>query len=296
MENFGSTIRPNKGKTVKFLTSLEKRSRFFWIVAGCVLIAGVGLLDYLTGDDIAFSLFYLIPIGLLTWLVGQPAGMAAAIASAVVWVGTDVAAEKAYLPISVYAWNTFIVLGFFVIVVLLLFALKKALEHERELAQTDSLTGAMNRRFFFELLQMEIDRSQRYGHPFTIAYIDIDNFKEVNDRFGHVMGDSVLSQVVEWARRHIRKTDLVARLGGDEFAILLPETSQESAQIILTKIQSEILTGTKSSNWPVTISIGVLTCVSAPPGTQEVIGMVDDLMYSVKHTGKNAIKFSIFAG
>jgi hypothetical protein len=69
---------------VKFLASLQKQSRFFWIVVGCILIAGVGLLDYLTGDDIAFSLFYLIPIALLTWQVGQPAGMGAAIASAVV--------------------------------------------------------------------------------------------------------------------------------------------------------------------------------------------------------------------
>jgi diguanylate cyclase (GGDEF)-like protein len=164
------------------------------------------------------------------------------------------------------------------------------------MAHTEFLTGAVNTRFFFELLQMEIDRSQRYSHPFTIAYIDIDNFKEVNDRFGHVTGDRVLSLVVEWASRHIRKTDLVARLGGDEFALLMPETSQESAQIILSKIQSEILTGMHSANWPVTISIGVLTCISAPPGTQEVIGMVDDLMYSVKHTGKNAIKFSTYTG
>ncbi|MGD0879661.1 MAG: GGDEF domain-containing protein [Anaerolineales bacterium] len=246
--------------------------------------------------QLAAGIIYLIPIALLTWLIGQPAGMGAAVASAVVWVGTDIASEESYLPASVYVWNTFIVLGFFVIVVLLLSALKKALDHERELAQTDSLTGAMNRRFFFELLQMEIDRLQRYGHPFTIAYIDIDNFKEVNDRFGHVTGDRVLCLVTAWARRHIRKTDLVARLGGDEFALLLPETGQESALIILTKIQSEILTGTKSENWPVTISIGVLTCVSAPLGAQEVIGMVDDLMYTVKHTGKNAIKFSIYAG
>ncbi len=281
---------------MNLLANLEKRSRFFWIIIGCILLASVGLLDYLTGDDIAFSLFYLIPIALLTWLTGRWLGMAAAIASALVWVVTDIAAGGPYLPASIYVWNTFIVLGFFVIVVLLLSALKNALEHERELAHTDYLTGAINRRFFFELLQMEIERSQRYAHPFTIAYIDIDNFKEVNDRFGHITGDRVLSLVVERTRWHIRKTDLVARLGGDEFSVLLPETNQEAAQIILSKIQSEILAGMQSANWPVTISIGALTCVSAPPGTQEVIGMVDDLMYSVKHTGKDSIKFSSYTG
>lgn len=281
---------------MNFLVSLKKSNRFFWMIVGCILIAGVGMLDFLTGNEIAISLFYLIPIAMLTWLAGRWVGIAASVISSAVWVGTDVAAGGPYLSTSIYIWNTFIILGFFVIVVLLLSALRKALEHEREMAHTDYLTGAVNTRFFFELLQMEIDRSQRYAHPFTIAYIDIDNFKEVNDQFGHVTGDRVLILVVEGARRHIRKTDLVARLGGDEFALLLPETSQESAQIILAKIQSEILTGMQSVNWPVTISIGALTCVSAPPGTQEVIGMVDDLMYSVKHTGKNAIKFSTYTG
>ena len=281
---------------MNFLASLEKRSRFFWIIVGCILIAGVGILDFSTGNEIVISLFYLIPIALVTWLVGQWLGIVASIISSAVWVGTDVAAGGPYLATSIYIWNTFIVLGFFVIVALLLSALQKALEHEREMAHTDYLTGAMNRRFFFELLQMEIDRSQRYAHPFTIAYIDIDNFKEVNDRFGHISGDQVLNLVVKRARWHIRKTDLVARLGGDEFALLFPETSQESAQIILSKIQPEILAGMQSANWPVTISIGALTCVGAPPGTQEVIGMVDDLMYSVKHTGKNAIKFTTCAG
>jgi diguanylate cyclase (GGDEF)-like protein len=287
---------PGQGKTVNLFSNLEKRSRIFWIAIGCALIAGVGLLDYLTGEEIALSLFYLIPIALLTWMAGRRLGIAASIVSAVVWVGTDVATAESSLPISIYAWNTLIVLSFFIIVVLLLAALKKALEHERELAHTDYLTGAVNPRFFLELLQMEIDRSQRYKHPFTIAYIDIDNFKAVNDRFGHITGDRLLCQVVARTRQHLRKTDLVARLGGDEFALLLPETSQEPARFILTKIQSEILTGMKSGNWPVTISIGVLTCDGAALSAQEIIGMVDDVMYAVKHAGKNAIKFTTCAG
>jgi diguanylate cyclase (GGDEF)-like protein len=293
---FFSQTCPDKVKMENFLAILETRSRFFWILIGCALIAGVGLLDFLTGDEVAFSLFYLIPIALLTWLAGWRLGIAASIVSALVWLGTDIASGQPYLPATLYAWNTFIVLGFFVIVVLLLSALREALEHERELAHTDYLTGAVNPRFFFELLQMEIDRSQRYAHPFTIAYIDIDNFKAINDRFGHVTGDRVLCLVVERARQQLRKTDLLARLGGDEFAVLLPETGQESAQIILSKIQSEILSGMQPGNWLVTISIGVLTCINPPLTTQEIIGMVDDLMYSVKHSGKNAIKFSTYSG
>ena len=281
---------------MNFLASLEKRSRLFWIIAGGILITAVGLLDYLTGDEVALSLFYLIPIVLLTWLAGRRFGIAASVICAAVWVGSDIASGEPYLPVSIYAWNTFIVLGFFVVVVFLLSALRKALEHERELAHTDYLTGAVNPRFFFELLQMEIDRARRYEHPFTVAYIDIDDFKAINDRFGHVIGDQVLCRLVGRARQYVRKTDLVARLGGDEFALLLPETGSESAENILSKVHSEILAGMQPADWPLTISIGVLTCINPPQTTQEIIGMVDDLMYSVKHAGKNAIKFSTYTG
>jgi diguanylate cyclase (GGDEF)-like protein len=281
-------------KSLKFLASLEKHGRSFWIVAGCALIATVGLFDYLTGNEITFSLFYVIPIALLTWRVGRRVGIAASVASAVIWVLTNTESEER-LPATVYVWNTLILLGFFGIVVFLLAALRKALEQERELARTDHLTGAVNPRFFYELLQMEIDRSRRYVRPFTIAYIDIDDFKVINDRFGHAAGDRVLCQLVEQTRQQVRKTDLVARLGGDEFALLLPETGQESAQAILSKIRSEVLSGIQPDDWPLTVSIGVLTCINPPLTTQEIIDAADKLMYSVKQTGKNGLKFSSYS-
>ena len=279
---------------MKFLASLEKHGPFFWIVAGCALISGVGLLDYLTGNEITFSLFYLIPIGLLTWRVGWRIGIVASVASAVIWVLTNTESEER-LPATVYAWNTFILFGFFVIVVFLLAALRKVLEQERELARSDYLTGAINRRFFFELPQMEIDRSRRYEHPFTLAYIDIDDFKATNDRFGHAAGDRVLCQLVEQARRQVRTTDLVARLGGDEFAVLLPETGQAAAQKLLSKIRSEVLSAIQPGNWPLTVSIGALTCNIPPLTAQEIIDTADKLMYSVKQTSKNGLKFSSYS-
>jgi diguanylate cyclase (GGDEF)-like protein len=281
---------------LNFLVSLEKRSKLFWIVVGFALIGGVGILDFLTGYEFAFSLFYLIPISLVTWLTGRRLGIVASLASAGVWLISDMAAGNLFSQPVIYAWNTLMGLGFFVIVALLLSTLRRALERERELAHTDYLTGALNSRFFFDLLQMEINRSQRYRHPFTIAYIDIDNFKTVNDLFGHTTGDQVLCAVVNQARKHLRKTDVVARLGGDEFAVLLPETNQESAQVVLSKLQCDILVEMQQSNWPVTLSIGVLTCIDAPHTTDEIVRMVDDLMYSVKRGSKNAIKYSTYTG
>jgi diguanylate cyclase (GGDEF)-like protein len=280
---------------MNFLARLEKRSRLFWILIGFVLIAGVGVLDFLTGYEFAFSFFYLFPISLISWLTGRRPGIAAALASALVWLVTDVAAGNLYSQRFIYVWNTLIVFGSFVVVVLLLTALKKSLEYQRELAQTDYLTGALNSRFLFDLLQIEIDRSRRYKHPFSIAYIDIDDFKAVNDQLGHITGDHVLRVLVDEIRRHMRTTDVIARLGGDEFVLLLPETNQESAQVVLSRIQADILTAMQQFNWPVTLSIGALTCIEAAQTTDEIVRMVDDLMYSVKHGSKNGIKFSTYA-
>jgi diguanylate cyclase (GGDEF)-like protein len=101
---------------------------------------------------------------------------------------------------------------------------------------------------------------------------------------------------VRSARKYLRKTDVVARLGGDEFALLLPETDQDSARVAFTKIQGGLLEEMRQSNWPVTFSIGVLTCNAVPHTTDELVKMTDELMYAVKLNSKNAIKYSAYAG
>ena len=281
---------------MNFLSSLEKQSKPFWIVAGFALIGGVGILDFLTGYELAFSLFYLIPVALIAWLTSRRLGIVASLVSAIVWFIADIAAGSLYSHPFIYVWNTLIHLSFFVITALLLSTLRKVLEREREIAHIDYLTGAINSRLFYDFAQMEIDRIQRYEHPFTLAYIDLDNFKVVNDRFGHSAGDQALRTVVSATKKYLRKTDVVARLGGDEFVLLLPETNQESARVVLSKIQSGLLEEMRQNNWPITFSIGVLTCSAAPHTTDELVRMADELMYSVKHNGKNGIKYSVYAG
>lgn len=281
---------------MNFLANLEKRSKSFWAIAGFALIVGVGILDFLTGYELAFSLFYLIPVSLVAWLTSQRLGILASFASACVWLAADVAAGSSYSHPFIYAWNTLIRLSFFIIPVLLLSSLKRALERERESARTDYLTGAANSRLFYDLVQMEISRFQRYERPFTLAYIDFDNFKTLNDQFGHPVGDQVLRTVVAAARKYLRKTDMLARLGGDEFALLFPETDQESARVVLAKIQDGLLQEMRQNNWPITFSIGVLTCMAVPDTAGELVEMTDELMYLVKRNNKNAIKYSTYSG
>lgn len=283
---------------MNFLSTLEKQSKpsYVLVLVGFALIGLIGIVDFLTGYEIAFSVFYMLPISLVTWLTSRRFGFMASLASALVWLGADVATGHLYSYPLIPIWNTLIRLAFFVIITLLLSALRRATERERELARTDNLTGAVNSRFFYDLAQMEIDRFLRYEHPFTLAYIDLDNLKTVNDQFGHSVGDQVLRIVVSSARKYLRKTDVVARLGGDEFALLLPETNEESARVALSKIQGGLLEEMRIGNWPITFSIGVLTCSAAPHTAEELVRMADELMYSVKRDSKNAIKYSSYAG
>jgi diguanylate cyclase (GGDEF)-like protein len=261
---------------------------------GLLLIAGIGLLDTLTGYELSFSLFYLIPISLTAWYAGRRIGISLAFISALTWLVADFFAGHFYSHPFIYIWNALIRLGIFVIVAFLLAALRHEYELEKELARVDPLTGAFNSRYFFELMQIEIDRLQRYQRPFTIAYLDLDNFKLVNDRFGHAAGDQVLQVLVSGGRKQLRKTDMIARLGGDEFAILLPETDQAAARVVLTRLQNSLVDVMEQRCWPVTLSIGVLTVHDDSITGEAAVQLADQLMYTVKKGDKNAISFSSY--
>ena len=274
--------------------ALENRSLPFKIALGLALIAAIGSLDLFTGYELSFSLFYVIPISVVTWMVGRKFGILASIASAGVWLAADLASGHMYRHPLIPAWNTFIRLAVFIIITFLLSELLDTLKREKVLARTDYLTGAVNSRNFFELLQMEILRLQRYQRPFTLVYFDVDNFKSINDRLGHNTGDLVLRTVVTVTREQVRRTDIIARMGGDEFVILLPETDEHAARIVLAKLQSCLQAEMQAQNWGVTFSFGVLTCAAATSSAEQYVRMVDELMYTVKHNNKNAAIYRTF--
>ncbi len=277
---------------MNILANLEKQNKPFLVFAGFIFIGVIGFIDYLTGSDFSFSVFYILPISLITWTTNQRLGLVASVVSAIVWLVADVTTSHPHSFTFISFWNSFIRLAFFVIITLLLSSLKKSLK----LAHTDFLTSALNSRSFYELVQVEMDRLQRYKHPFTIAYIDLDNFKSINDQLGHKTGDEVLITLVNSMTKIIRKSDFIARLGGDEFAVLFPETNQESAQIIFAKIQGSFVEAVQKKDWSITFSVGVLTCTVAPNTIHELMEMADKLMYLAKANGKNTVKYSTYAG
>jgi diguanylate cyclase (GGDEF)-like protein len=275
---------------------LSPAGRAAWVIGGLLLVAGIGLADSVTGYEYLFSIFYTAPIAVVTWYCGRGPGIAVALASAIASFVADVPTGRLYAPMPVYYWNVSMAFGFFLIVTLLLSALKDALRRETELAHTDHLTGAVNTRFFFGVLALDIARAQRSGEPFTVAYIDVDDFKSVNDRFGHRTGDRVLRGVVEAIRGSLRQSDVVARVGGDEFAVLLPATGHEAAAGVIPVMQRGLREAMRAHGWAVTFSMGVLTCASPPPTVDDLMKTVDALMYTVKKRGKNGVSHSLYAG
>jgi len=184
----------------------------------------------------------------------------------------------------------------FLVVLIVISRLQSALENERVLSGLDPLTGAANTRAFRGRARDEIDRSRRYGRPFTLAYVDLDNFKAVNDRFGHSAGDNLLRLVTDNIRKNLRTTDIFARVGGDEFVLLLPETGPESARAVLDKLQDKVTSSLQEAKWPVTLSVGAVSYLSPPDSVDAMIVQTDNLLYQVKHGGKNRIRQEVHGG
>ncbi len=265
-----------------------------WLALGLVGLLLVGGLDYLTGYEFALSILYLVPILSGTWTLGRNTGLALSVVGALVWLVADQLAAPPYAHPLIGYWNAGVQLGFFLVTTYLLSRLKQALERETRLASLDPLTGVLNRRGFLLAAEAELNRVRRYRSPLSLAYIDLDNFKTVNDSWGHRTGDNALRVVGEIVRSRARAPDVVARLGGDEFALLLPETTDTAAVAVLRRLRQALLDAMRAHGWPVTFSIGVATFLAPVGSVDELIKAADELMYSVKNTGRDMIKARTF--
>jgi len=258
-----------------------------------VMVIIVAYLDDISGFELTFSVFYLLPILLVVWFGKTTHAVVISIVSALVSLWIDLASEHPFSHPAIPVWNALMLLAIFLIIVFALSEIKVLLEKERLSARVDFVTGALNGRAFHEIARAEAMRADRHMHPLTLAYLDVDNFKQVNDSLGHSIGDSVLRSVTDAIRHNIRSSDIVARLGGDEFAILLPETDRDHAKQAIDKVQSMLLAAVSQHNWPVTFSIGVVSC-HKPCKVDELIKMADALMYTVKNSGKNGVVYHIY--
>ncbi len=262
------------------------------LTIGILSILVIGLIDYLITIDISLSICYLIPIFIVTRYVARTPGILLSIVSGIIWYIAEYIA-KIDLSALLLLWNTIVTLTVFLIVVYLLSALKEAYEREKDLARIDGLTQIYNRRYFLEILRVESKRALRYQRCLTLVYIDVDNFKTVNDRFGHVRGDELLCLIADTVSNSLRETDIFARLGGDEFALLLPETDYQPAELVLQRIQQKLAQVAQDNSFDVGFSMGAITFLEPPDSVDRMIEQVDGLMYQVKNSVKNALKHQL---
>lgn len=277
--------------TLKPVQRLKKASEFTIILFGIVQILILGFIDYATGYELSFSVFYLIPVALTAWFAEKRAAVVISILSAFTWQFCNDLAGEVHSSYMTSLWNTSTRFGFFIIVAILLTKLKQSYTFQTNLARTDFLTGAANSRSFYNIVEMEINRSRRYKRTFSLAYFDADNFKTINDTLGHHVGSDLLVRVVQIIKENLRLTDTIARVGGDEFAVLLPETDEKQVRFAIEKLQKKLLAEMSDQNWAVTFSIGVVTFVDAPETVDTAIKLADELMYKVKKAGKNSVKY-----
>ena len=251
--------------------------------------------DVATGPDLSFLVFYLLPILMAAWFSGRRIAYFVTVVAAAAWIYADVVSHATYSHPMVPFWNgTVEVLRVPYRRGNLLRASGKRCSREKDLARKDELTGAANRRAFYESAEIEIDRMHRYKHPFTLAFIDLDNFKSINDGYGHQAGDRALRLIATAIRRSIRSSDIFARLGGDEFVVLLAETGENQAGPVVEKIHSSLVEAMRIGGWPITFSIGAMTYLRSPGDVDALVKKADDLMYAAKKEGKNRVVYGVW--
>jgi diguanylate cyclase (GGDEF)-like protein len=250
-------------------------------------VVAIGYVDAATGLELRVFPLYFVPVLAVSLRLGRWPGLVMAGACAAAWYVSNLLAGLHDPAIDIA--NLVVMAVAFAVVALLGAAQRSWLHRERTLSRTDGLTGLLNGRGFYEAAAVELARSARYDHPLTVAYLDLDDFKEVNDRFGHARGDAVLVAVARAMRRACRSTDLMARLGGDEFVVLFPETGRDAAEAALVKLRSRVREAASHNGSAVTMSVGAVS-FPRPPGDVEVlVHEADRTMYAAKGGGKDAL-------
>lgn len=269
--------------------------KILYTASGFLFLLAIVSADVFVGERFSILLFYLVPIAWCAWLAGRISSLTMSVCAACSRFGVEIVQElNNRTPRPELIWNVGTELLFFLVFTALLLKTHQLLDDERNLARTDALTRLLNARSFKEMVSAERERLHRYGRTLSLVYIDLDNFKSVNDQLGHHIGDQLLKAVADVMRANTRQVDVTSRLGGDEFAILLPETDEYGAATVLNRIQNRVLEAMQAQNWPVTCSIGCVTFHEAPETMEEMLQEADAVMYRSKHGGKNKIEMDVW--
>ncbi len=260
------------------------------IVATAILLSlAVAYLDFAVKADFEITYLQFVSIATVAWLVPRRWSVFFATAVAALQVPAMATGVGSVATLVV---NVSLTLGTFVFAALAVNTLGGALQTVGRLARFDPLTSARNASYFGSTMDVEVERSRRYGRSLSVAFIDIDDFKAVNDTLGHRVGDEVLAAVAALISAGIRTEDVLGRLGGDEFGLLLPEVDLTEARVLLDRIAADVSVLAASRGWPVSISVGVTSLrdeVGATCSAQDLLEHADELMFRAKRDAKGSI-------
>lgn len=281
-------------------TSLDDRLRqlpdVVLLAIGLAIVAGLTAFRLTVGHGVPVVDFLLIAVVGVGWFASARwYGYALAAVAATASVAMAVAGQ-ADVPLGAAVTSGLARFVLYLVVLGLLGLMRRErTAHQRE-ARTDPHTGVANVRGFRALALTEIERSQRFAHEFSLAYLDVDDLKAINSRLGHVEGDRVLLEVCHVMRSAVRSVDTVARLGGDEFAVLMPETGAAPARAVVDRLKTEFARLRTCDGRDVTCSIGLVTFLRPPASLEELITAGDELMYRAKQNGKDGIEQAEHSG
>jgi diguanylate cyclase (GGDEF)-like protein len=253
------------------------------------LIVAIGVLDYSLPIKASLLIFYVVPVVLSTWFVGLRPGLFVAGLSAIaVFCGQGIP-----LKLNLALWNGAVAGLIGCLVADLIHRVKIASEIERQLSRTDASTGAINRHFFMELLEAEFNRAQRYRFPLTLAYIELDNFEAINTQLGHQRGDELLYQFVEQLSETLRSNDVVARLSTHEFVMILPQTDDDQAKQVFTRILPDLKDVLELEEMSMECRFGVTTFLEMPEDFTLINTEAANLITQMKASGENRLAFQV---
>ena len=258
------------------------------LLGAVALMVLVYELNLRTPPEFRLGILYLIPVLVVSWHDGVGWGIVFAGATCLLRFVVGIDQMPVDTPMIARVLNEVAYLTVVGVAVAGLSQLRRTQAQLHLLATHDPLTNVLNARAFSNELSQELGRNRRYGRPLALIYLDLDDFKTVNDAHGHATGDAVLRLVADAMRGAVRQADVVGRLGGDEFAVLMPETEGMVAHAAATRLASGIRTvfrGTPS----VTASIGVVSVTGTEAGTDELIRKADQAMYEAKRAGKDRV-------
>jgi diguanylate cyclase (GGDEF)-like protein len=275
------------------LMGLARLPRPLVVAVGLAFVALIAAVDYATGPRVVLNVFYLLPVMLVAWAAASTlCGVIIAAATFLVGPVEAWATGFAYLSPGEAIWNGAMRLAVFTIVLVLMARMRGLVARLATQAMVDELTGLGNLRALRETLGNELERGRRFGHPLSLAYIDLDGLKVVNDRFGHAAGDRLLVTFAAVARSNSRVVDTVARVGGDEFVVLLPETTADAALLMLDRLRGSFAKAAGRSTSPHTCSIGLASFEVMPADVDTALSVADRLMYQVKARGGDDVEAS----